>query len=131
MSKKLRAAQFATTMLLILSAFFPWRVDIITNTTVNGWSTLISEPLKFLVVILLIIGSLSYIFLRPKRYGFFTITLGLATLYLLVSDMSRTLRLSQQNFSQLYQSGFLVSVILVGIIILLSAIQLIQNHKND
>jgi len=130
MQKKIRAASFAASVLFIITGLLPWRQDRLLDTTLSGWSFLVGQPTMFLVVVLFLVGSLSFVFLRHKRYGFFTIALGGASLFLLVSDMTRTLRLTQQHFAQLYQSGFVVSLVLIGILMLLAFVGVVLTGKD-
>jgi len=131
MIKKVRAASFAASLLFVITGFFAWRFDQTTQASLSGWQFLFNEPIVFLLVILVLAGTFSFIFLRHKRYGIFTIVLGLIAFYALIEQMIRTLRLTQQNFFQLYQSGFLISLILLGLIILLSIVQLILIKKEN
>ena len=124
MSKKIRAASFAMTLIFIITGFLSWRFDQIAARNVSGWNFLIHEPLTFMAVIILLAGSISFIFLHHKRYGFFTVMIGCACLFLFYSEMSLTLRLTQETFAQLYQIGFLVSAFVIKLIIILTVIQL-------
>ena len=128
--KKLRIFHFANLLVLILAGFLSWRSDQVTHSNLIGWVYLINEPLLFFIIVLFLGGGLGFIFLRQRKYGIFTLVMGVFTLYFLLEDMTRTLRLTEQDFNQLYQGGFIVLLILTGLFMVLTILSLVLYRKN-
>ena len=110
--KETRTVLLIATLLLIISAFLPWRIDVISEGMIYGWNYLFSEPLLWNTFVLFIAGTFGLIFTQRRRFGIFSVFIGLLSIFFLLNDMRTTLRLTQQPFSMLYRNWFLLSLVI-------------------
>jgi hypothetical protein len=107
-------------VLFILSEGLPWMktldlqaMKIVSQT---GWRYLFSQPQTWIIVLLVVMGTLGLWYFREKRFAFFTEIAGIISLIFLIQPF---LKYSMNKWAEVFEFGYFLGLVLLVLLLIL------------